>query len=69
MMSDSVRLPTDPLYCNFFLRTLSLASSLGAGSGECFRALLKSESTQPNSLDDSSDGLGIEFEGTCSITT
>ena len=68
MMSDSVRLPTDPLYCNVFLRTLSLPS-LGAGSGECFRALLKSESTQPNSLDDSSDRLGMEFEGTCSITT
>jgi pimeloyl-ACP methyl ester carboxylesterase len=38
-MSDSVKLPPNPLYRNIFLRTISHASSLGADLGECFRAL------------------------------
>lgn len=38
-MSLNVALPNNPLYRNIFLRTLSHASSLGADSGECFRAL------------------------------
>jgi alpha-beta hydrolase superfamily lysophospholipase len=38
-MPEPVKLPTNQLYCNIFLRTLSHASSLGADSGECFHAL------------------------------
>jgi pimeloyl-ACP methyl ester carboxylesterase len=47
-MSATVQLPSNPLYRNIFLRTLSHASSLGADSGECFRALSDAKTLDPD---------------------
>lgn len=68
-MPDSVKLPTNQLYRDIFLRTLSHASSGGSDSGELLSRPGRYPSTQCHNLDDCLVRFGVKIESTCSITT